>query len=340
VPGGLAFVNVLSCTLFGAIAGSSVAANPAVGGVMIPEMERAGFSRGFGGAITAAASTTGLIIPPSNILIVYAVSAGGVSIAALFVGGYLPGLLVSGLLMVVCAVHAKRHKLPRAGSVPLAETLRAGLAALPSLFLIVLVIGGILGGIFTATEAGAIAVLYAWALSAAYREIALRDVYPILLRSAATTAIVMLLIAGSVAMSWVLALHHVPENVAELMLGLTDNPLVMLLVINLVLLLVGTFMDMTPAVLIFTPIFLPVALELGMTPEHFGIMMVLNLAIGLITPPVGSILFLSCAVAQTSIGNIVRPLLPMYAAMIVALLLVTYVPELSELIPRHFGLID
>jgi tripartite ATP-independent transporter DctM subunit len=230
--------------------------------------------------------------------------------------------------------------IPSAGCVTIAETLRAGLAALPSLFLIVLVIGGILGGIFTATEAGAIAVLYAWALSAAYREIALRDVYPILLRSAATTAIVMLLIAGSVAMSWVLALHHVPENVAELMLGLTDNPLVMLLVINLVLLLVGTFMDMTPAVLIFTPIFLPVALELGMTPEHFGIMMVLNLAIGLITPPVGSILFLSCAVAQTSIGKIVRPLLPMYAAMIVALLLVTYVPELSELLPRQFGLMD
>lgn len=340
VPGGLAFVNVLSCALFGAIAGSSVAANTAVGGVMIPEMERAGFSRGFGGAITAAASTTGLLIPPSNILIVYAVVAGGVSIAALFVGGYLPGMLVAGLLMAVCWLHAKRNNLPRGERVPLAETLRAGLSALPSLFLIVLVIGGILGGIFTATEAGAIAVLYAWGLSAAYREITLRDLYPILLRSAATTAIVMLLIAASVAMSWVLALHQVPANVAEFMLGLTDNPLVMLLIINLVLLAVGTFLDMTPAVLIFTPIFLPVATELGMSPVHFGIVMVLNLCIGIVTPPVGSALFLSCAVAQTSIGKIVRNLLPMYAMMIVALLLVTYVPAFSELLPRQLGLMN
>src|SRR5690606_22107755 len=302
VPGGLAFVNVLSCALFGAIAGSSVAANTAVGGVMIPEMERAGFSRGFGGALTAAASTTGLLIPPSNILIVYAVVAGGVSIAALFIGGYLPGLLTSLLLMVVCWVYAKRNNLPRGERVPLAETLRAGLAARPSLFRIALAIGGILGGIFTATEAGAIAVLYAWGLSAAYREITLKDLYPILLRSAATTAIVMLLIAASVAMSWVLALHQVPANVAEFMLALTDNPLVLLLIINLVLLLVGSFLDMTPAVLIFTPIFLPVAVDLGMSPVHFGIVMVLNLCIGLVPPPVGSVLCLSCAVAQTSIG--------------------------------------
>jgi tripartite ATP-independent transporter DctM subunit len=340
VPGGLAFVDVVSCTLFGAISGSSVAATSAVGGFMLPEMEREGIDRDFGAAITATSSTTGLLIPPSNILIVYAVASGGVSIAALFVAGYLPGIIVSLSLMVVCAIYARRHKLRSSGRQSLAATLRAGLHAAPSLFLIVLVIGGIIGGIFTATEAGAIAVLYALALSwLFYREITYKDVFPILLKAAETTAIVMFLIGTSVAMSWLLAYHNIPEIVAESMLGLTDNPLVLLLIINIVLLLVGAFMDMTPAVLIFTPIFLPIAVQLGISPLHFGIMMVLNLCIGLCTPPVGSILFVSCAIANTTITRIVRPLLPMYVAMIAALLLVTYVPAISEMLPRYFGLI-
>ena len=215
----------------------------------------------------------------------------------------------------------------------------AGFAALPSLFLIVLVIGGIIGGVFTATEAGAIAVLYALALAwGGYGEISRRDIYPILLKSAETTAIVMLLVATSVAMSWLLAYHNVPTQVAEFLLQFSDNPLVILLIINVVLLIVGSFMDMTPAVLIFTPIFLPVAVQLGMSPLHFGIIMVLNLSIGLCTPPVGSVLFVSCAIAKTTIEKIIRPLLPMYAAMIVALLLVTYVPAISEALPRYFGL--
>jgi tripartite ATP-independent transporter DctM subunit len=340
VPGGLAFVDVVSCTLFGAISGSSVAATSAVGGFMLPEMEKEGIDRDFGAAITATSSTTGLLIPPSNILIVYAVASGGVSIAALFVAGYLPGIIVSISLMVVCAIYARRHKLRSSGRQSLAATLRAGLHAAPSLFLIVLVIGGIIGGIFTATEAGAIAVLYALALSwLFYREITYKDVFPILLKAAETTAIVMFLIGTSVAMSWLLAYHNIPEIVAESMLGLTDNPLVLLLIINIVLLLVGAFMDMTPAVLIFTPIFLPIAVQLGISPLHFGIMMVLNLCIGLCTPPVGSILFVSCAIANTTITRIVRPLLPMYVAMIAALLLVTYVPAISEMLPRYFGLI-
>ena len=261
------------------------------------------------------------------------------SIAALFVAGYLPGILVSLSLMVVCAVYARRHKLRSSGRQSLAATLRAGLHAAPSLFLIVLVIGGIIGGIFTATEAGAIAVLYSLALSwLFYGEITYKDVFPILLKAAETTAIVMFLIGTSVAMSWLLAYHNIPEIVAESMLGLTDNPLVLLLIINIVLLLVGAFMDMTPAVLIFTPIFLPIAVQLGISPLHFGIMMVLNLCIGLCTPPVGSILFVSCAIANTTITRIIRPLLPMYVAMIAALLLVTYVPAISEMLPRYFGL--
>jgi tripartite ATP-independent transporter DctM subunit len=332
---------VLSCTLFGAIAGSAVAANTAVGTVMIPEMEKNGYGRDFSAALTATGSTVGLLIPPSNILIIYAIAGGGVSIAALFVGGYLPGLLVAAMLMAVCAWHARRLRLPSAGKVGLAETGRAALAALPSLALIVIVMGGILGGIFTATEAGAIAVLYSLGLSSlVYRDLGPGDLLPILVRSVETTAIVLFLIATSVAMAWVLAYREIPAEAAEFLLGISDNPIVLLLIINLALLAVGAFMDMTPAVLIFTPIFLPVATEIGMSPLHFGIMIVLNLCIGLCTPPVGNVLFLSCAVANTTITRMLRPLLPMYAAMIVALLLVTYIPALSEWLPRALGLID
>jgi tripartite ATP-independent transporter DctM subunit len=341
VPGGLAFVNVISCMLFGAISGSAVAATSAIGGFMIPEMNKAGYDKNFNAAVTATAATTGMLIPPSNILIVYAVASGGVSIAALFIAGYLPGLLVGLTLMAVCAVYAKRHNFPAGTRVPFHVLARCTLAALPSLFLIVLVIGGIIAGIFTATEAGAIAVLYAWILSMfIYREINLAELKALLLKSAETTAIVMFLIATSMAMSWILAYENIPATVADALVNLSDNPIVILLLINLVLLMVGIFMDMTPAVLIFTPIFLPVAVNLGMSPLHFGIMMVLNLCIGLCTPPVGSILFVACAVAKTSISQIVRPMIPMFVAMFMALMLVTYVPEISEALPRFFGLID
>ena len=341
VPGGLAFVNVISCTLFGAISGSAVAATSAIGGFMIPEMNKEGYDRDFNAAVTATSATTGLLIPPSNILIVYAVASGGVSIAALFVAGYVPGILVGLGLMTVCAVYAKRHNFPRGQRVPFGVAVRKTLAAVPSLFLIVLVIGGILGGIFTATEAGAIAVIYAFVLSSlVYREIPLSGMKDILLKSAETTAIVMFLIGTSMAMSWILAYENIPAIVANALVALSDNPILILLLINIVLLMVGVFMDMTPAVLIFTPIFLPVAVELGMSPLHFGIMMVLNLCIGLCTPPVGSILFVGCAIAKTSIGRIVKPMLPMYFAMFVVLILVTYIPELSEALPRYFGLID
>ena len=339
VPGGLAFVNVISCALFGAISGSAVAATSAIGGFMIPEMNKAGYDRDFNAAVTATASTSGMLIPPSNILIVYAVASGGVSIAALFVAGYAPGILLAVSLMVVCAVYARRHGFPAGQRVPLKVLGQCTLAALPSLFLIVLVIGGILGGAFTATEAGAIAVLYAWLLSTVfYREVSMKTLGQILLKSAATTAIVMFLVATSMAMSWLLAYQNIPASVAEALVGLSDNPIVILLLINLVLLMVGIFMDMTPAVLIFTPIFLPVAVELGMSPLHFGIMMVLNLCIGLCTPPVGSILFVGCAIAKTSISRIVRPMIPMYLAMFLTLMVVTYLPGFSEFLPRFFGL--
>ncbi len=341
VPGGLAFVNVISCTLFGAISGSSIAATTAVGSFMIPEMKKEGYDKNFAAAVTVTSATTGLLIPPSNTLIVYAVASGGVSIAALFVAGYVPGLMISIATLIVCAIYARRNNMPAGESVSARVAVKYTIAALPSLFLIVLVIGGILAGIFTATEAGAIAVLYALLLSSVvYREIGLADIASVCLKAAQTTAVVMFLIAASIAMSWILAYQNIPAMVAEGLVGISDNPLVILLLINIVLLLVGIFMDMTPAVLIFTPIFLPVAIELGMSPLHFGIMMVLNLCIGLCTPPVGTILFVGCALAKTTINRMVRPMMPMYAAMFVVLMLITYIPELSEGLPRFFGLID
>lgn len=340
LPGGLAFVNVVSCMLFGAISGSAAAATSAIGGFMIPEMKKEGYNNDFSAAITATAATTGLLIPPSNILIVYAIASGGISIAALFMAGYLPGILLGLGLICVCAVFAGRWNLPGAEErIPLKDAAIKVLDAIPSLFLIILVIGGILAGIFTPTEAGVIAVLYSLILAVGfYREVKLKELPDILLKAVETTAIVMLLIGTSTAMAWILAYENIPQSISTALLALSDNPVIILLVINLVLLIVGAFMDMTPAVLIFTPIFLPVVVQLGMSPLHFGIMLVLNLSIGLCTPPVGSVLFLSCAVAKTTIANIIRPMIPMYLAMFVVLLLVTYVPWFSEALPKLLGL--
>lgn len=341
VPGGLAFVNVISCTLFGAISGSAVAATSAVGGFMIPAMEKEGYDRGFNAAITVTASTTGLLIPPSNILIIYSLASGGVSIAALFVAGYLPGLLVALSLMVVCAIYAKIHKLPVGQKPTFKEFVKKSLDAIPSLMLIVIIIGGILAGFFTATEAGVVAVLYALILSVfVYKEVKVADLPDILLKAVETTSIVMLLIGTSTALSWMMSYENIPQTISSALMGLSDNPFIILLTINLILLCVGIFMDMTPAVLIFTPIFLPVAVQLGMSPLHFGIMMVLNLCIGLCTPPVGSVLFVGCSIARTSIASLIRPLMPMYFAMLVALMLITYIPWISESLPAYFGLFE
>ena len=341
LPGGLAFVNVIACTLFGSISGSAVAAASAVGGFMIPAMKKEGYDNDFSTAVTATAATTGLLIPPSNILIIYAVASGGVSIAALFVAGYIPGLLIALALMVVCAIYARRSGLKPAARSNARQILSAMLRALPSLFLIVLIIGGIIGGIFTATEAGGVAVLYAFVLAVVvYREVKPKELPDLLVRSAEMTAIVMFLIAVSTAMSWVLAYNNIPAVVSNALLGVSDNPIVLFLLINLALLLVGAFLDMTPAVLIFTPIFLPIAADLGMSPLHFGIMLVLNLCIGLCSPPVGSLLFISSAIGKTSIGAIMRPLMPMYLAMFVVLMLVTYVPAVSEWLPRLLKVYD
>jgi len=337
-PGGLAYVNILACMFFGAISGSAVAATSAIGGFMIPIMNKEGYDKNFNTAITVTASTTGLLIPPSNILIVYSLASGGVSIAALFIAGYLPGILVGLGLMAVAAVTAIIKKYPTGSSVSLLEALKKVLDSIPSLLLIVIVIGGIIAGFFTATEASAVAVVYSFLLSVVlYREIKLKEIPDVLLKTVETTAIVMLLIGASTAMSWILSYENIPQNISATLVSLTNSKVVIFLIINLILLAVGTFMDMTPAVLIFTPIFLPVAINLGMDPIHFGIMMVLNLCIGLCTPPVGSVLFVGCGISKTSITDMIKPLLPLYIAMVVALLLVTYIPEISLFLPRFFG---
>jgi tripartite ATP-independent transporter DctM subunit len=337
-PGGLAYVNVLSCMFFGAISGSAVAATSAIGGFMLPVMEKEGYDRDFNAAITVTSSTTGLLIPPSNVLIVYSLASGGVSIAALFIAGYLPGILVGLGLIGVAAVLSVINKYPIAGRVRLLESFKKFFEAIPSLLLIVIVIGGIIAGIFTATEASAVAVIYSFILSVViYREVKLSEIPGILLKTVETTAIVMLLIGTSKAMSWILSYENIPQTISATLIALTESKILILLIINMILLAVGTFMDMTPAVLIFTPIFLPVAVELGIDPIHFGIMMVLNLCIGLCTPPVGSVLFVGCGIAGTTISKMIRPLLPFYAAMIIALIFVIYIPEISMFLPRFFG---
>jgi len=338
LPGGLAFVNIMASMLFGAISGSAVAAASAIGGFMHPVMKKEGYDESFSAAVNITSSTTGLIIPPSNILIVYSLASGGVSIAALFIAGYIPGILLGLSLMGVAGAYSVKHKYKVEFHITFGEAVKKFFDAIPSLLLVIIVIGGIVAGYFTATEASAIAVFYALILSVfIYKEVNLKDLPKILLQSATTTAIVMLLIGTSMAMSWVMAYENIPQNVAQALITLSESKIVILIIINLLLLFVGTFMDMTPAVLIFTPIFLPVAVKLGIDPIHFGIIMVMNLSVGLCTPPVGSVLFVGCSVAGLPIMRVVKPLIPFFIAMIITLLVVTYIPDLSLWIPRLFG---
>jgi tripartite ATP-independent transporter DctM subunit len=334
LPGGLAYVNTLTCMLFGSISGSAAAAVSSVGGFMIPEMNKKGYNREFNVAVTTTAATTGLLIPPSNIMIVYSVAAGSVSIAAMFMAGVLPGMITGLFIMFVCGWFSFRNKYQAEERSTLNEILVAFLRAFLSLLLIVVVIGGILIGVFTATEAAAIAVVYAFGLTVlVYREIKFSELPELLLQTGTTTAIVMLLIGASSGMSWIMTMANIPQGVSTALLGLSDNPIVILLTINLLLLCVGTFMDMTPAVLIFTPIFLPVVEQLGMHPVHFGIMMIANLCIGLCTPPVGTCLFIGCGVGKTTIAKVTKTMIPFFLSMVAALMVITYVPATSLWLP-------
>ena len=338
LPGGLAYVNTLTCMLFGSISGSAAAAVSSVGGFMIPEMNRKGYNREFNVAVTTTAATTGLMIPPSNVMIVYSVAAGSVSIAAMFMAGVLPGILTGLFIMFVCGWVAFRKKYPCEERASFKEILIRFKRAFLSLFLVVIVIGGILKGIFTATEAAAISVVYAFILSAVvYREVKIKMLPELLLQTGITTAVVMLLIGASSGMGWIMTMANIPQTVSAALLGLSDNPILILLAINLLLIFVGTFMDMTPAVLIFTPIFLPVAQSLGMHEVHFGIMLIANLSIGLCTPPVGTCLFIGCGVGKTTIAKVTKTMLLFFGAMVGALLVITYVPQVSLWLPVQTG---
>lgn len=333
-PGGLAYVNTLTCMLFGSISGSAAAAVSSVGGFMIPEMNRKGYDRDFNVAVTTTAATTGLLIPPSNIMIIYSVAAGSVSISAMFMAGILPGVVSGLFIMLVCGGFAYAKNYPREPRASFQEIMVGFKRAFWSLFLIVIVIGGILAGIFTATEAAAIAVVYAFVLAVVvYREVKLSDIPDLLLQTGLTTAIVMILIGASSGLSWIMTMANIPQTVSAALLGLSDNPILILLTINLLLLCVGTFMDMAPAVLIFTPIFLPVVVSLGMHEVHFGIMMIANLCIGLCTPPVGTCLFIGCGVGKTTIANVTKTMIPFFLSMVCALMVITYVPAISLWLP-------
>ncbi|MDN4523016.1 TRAP transporter large permease [Fictibacillus fluitans] len=338
LPGSLAHTNVMGNMLFGSISGSSVAAAAAIGGVMSPIQKKEGYDQSFSAAVNIASAPTGLLIPPSGLLIIYSLVSGGTSVAALFMAGYIPGILWGIATMFVAYVIAKKKNYSVSQRITVKEGLKVIWEAIPSLMLIVVVLGGIIAGIFTATEGAAIAVAYSLLLSMVYRTFKWKQLPKMLLETVEMTAVIMLLIGTSTILSLVMSFTGIPEAISQGLLGLTDNPIIILLIMNVILLIIGTFMDITPAVLIFTPIFLPIVSSFGMDPVHFGIMMAFNLCIGNITPPVGSALFVGASVAKVKIEQVVKPLLPFYAVIILVLMIVTFIPQVSLALPKLFGL--
>ena len=342
LPGSLAHTNVVGNMLFGAISGSGTAAAAAIGGTMSPLQDEAGYDKDFSAAVNIASAPTGLLIPPSNSLIIYSLVSGGTSVAALFMAGYIPGILWGlGIMIVAFFIARKRGYKNNAERPTFMQALKIFLDAVPSLSLIIIIIGGIIRGIFTATEGAAIAVVYSLLLSMLfYKSIKIKDLPRILLESINMTAMIVFLIGVSSIMSWVLAFTNVPTYITQLILGISDNPVIILLIMNVLLLVVGTFMDLTPAILIFTPIFLPIAQNLGMDTIQFGIMLVFNLCIGTITPPVGNTLFVGCRVAKTKIEGVIKNILPFYVSIFVVLMLVTFIPAISLFLPRIMGMLE
>jgi tripartite ATP-independent transporter DctM subunit len=339
MPAPLAQTNIIANMLFGAISGSGAAAAAAIGGTIGPLEKKDGYDPNFSAAVNIATAPTGMLIPPSNTLIVYSTVAGSVSVSALFLGGYIPGVLWGLFCMILVAVIAKKRGYRSSERVSFAVGVKTVLSALPSLLLIIIIIGGILAGVFTATEGSAIAVVYTIILSLIYRSLTFKKMGDILVQSAETTVIILFMISVSMIMSFAMSYTHIPEIVANALLSFTQNPYAILLIMNIILLLVGMAMDPTPAILIFTPIFLPMCLKFGMDPVQFGIIITMNLCIGTITPPVGTILFTGCKVGGVTIESVIRHLLPFFGVTIVALMLTTYVPAISLWLPRLFGLV-
>ena len=339
IPGSLAHTNVLANMFFGALSGSAVAAASAIGGIMAPMEEEEGYDPAFATCVNIASAPTGLLIPPTSAFIVYSTVAGGVSVSALFMAGYVPGILMGLSTMAIAYCYAKKHNYPVCRKVSSSEAVRITLDAIPSLLLIVIVIGGIVGGIFTATEGAGICVLYCLILSLFYRSLTWKSFMKILLNSAATSGIILFLISASSAMSWVMAYTGIPAAISNAIMSISTNKYIILLLMNLVLLVVGMFLDITPACLIFTPIFLPIVQGLGMDLVQFGVVLTFNMCMGTMTPPVGSVLFVSCGISKVPIERVFKPLLPYVGALLIVLLLVTYVPAVSLAFPRLMGLV-
>ncbi len=340
LPGALLVTNAGANALFGAISGSASAAAAAVGSMVKEGEERQGYDPALCAATNGASAPSGLLIPPSNALITYSLASGGTSVAALFMGGYVPGILWALACIIVGIILAKKKGykgIP--GKFDWKNLGRCTLKAIPALSLIIVVIGGIVGGIFTATEGSAIAVVYALILGICYRNITVKSFWNIVVDSAKMSGMVVFLIGVSNILGWVMAFLQIPQAVSAALLGLTDNYIVILLIMNVILLIAGTFMDVTPAILIFTPLFLPIVKTFGMHPVHFGLILVYNLCIGNITPPVGNTLFVAIKVGNTSLSKTIPYMLWYYAAILLGLLLVTYVPFFSTGLPTLAGLI-
>ena len=337
-PGALAQTNILANMLFGSISGSGTAAASAMGSIIGPIEEEEGYDRDFSAAANIATAPTGLLIPPSNVMITYSLVSGGTSVAALFMAGYIPGILWGLACMIVIYIFAKKKGYASTKRFTNSEKIKVFFQAIPCLLMIIIVIGGIISGIFTATEGSVVAVVYSLILSLFfYRSIKVSELPKIFLDSAEMTGIIIFLIGVSSIMSWVMAFTEIPKSVSTAMLSISDNRYVILFIINILLLIIGTFMDMTPACLIFTPIFLPVCSALGMSTIHFGIMLIFNLCIGTITPPVGTTLFVGVKVGNVKIETVFKQLLIYFAAILAVLLLVTYIPQLSLWLPSLMG---
>jgi tripartite ATP-independent transporter DctM subunit len=336
VRGGLSIVNVLASTMFGAISGSSIADTASVGSVMIPQMEKAGYSRVFATNVTISGSVQAILIPPSHNAVIYSLALGGsVSIAHLFVAGFFPGLLLGLSLIILCLGIARRENYPRGEPVPLNRAIKITLEALWGFGTMLIILGGILGGVFTPTESASVACIYAFLVTMfVYRDYRWRDLHLLVHRTVKTVAMVMLLIAFASSFGYIMALMQLPAKVTAFFLTISENKYVILLLINLMLLVLGTLMDMAPLILICAPILYPVMVQFGVDPVHFGMIMLVNLGIGLVTPPVGSVLFVGCAIGRVTIEQVTRTIWPFYIAMLIVLGLVTYVPAISLWLPR------
>ncbi|WP_426350850.1 TRAP transporter large permease [Alloiococcus sp. CFN-8] len=339
IPGYLAATNVLANMFFGAISGSSVAATSAMGSIMSPLEREEGYDPNYSAAVNICSAPTGILIPPSGPLILYSITAGGVSVAALFMAGYLPGILL-GLSVLIFSMYIAYKKGYKASTVKETDpAIKIVIDAVPSLFAVILIMAGILSGWFTPTEAGVVAVLYCGLLGFIYKELNIKNLYEILADTMISSATILFLIAASTIMSYIMSYSGIPAAISQMIMGASSNKYVLLLIMNVFLLVMGMFLDLTPAVLIFTPIFLPIINSIGMSPVHFGVMLIMNLGIGSVTPPVGSCLFVGCSVGKVAIEGITKYIVPLFIAMVIALLLVTYIPAISLLVPYLFKLV-